>query len=112
MLPPELFHELRPGSDDAEKLRRYWASENDELKKKVEVKTDYNSGKRYAVKTFRLEEGLPIINDDLPYSLVKASDKIDAWSLGVLAFHMLTEEPLAVVTRDDDFASGSGMGFI
>ena len=47
-----------------------------------------------------------MINDDLPYNLVKASDKIDAWSLGVLAFQLLTDESLAAITRDDDFASG------
>ena len=63
---------------------------------------------RYVVKSFRTEGNSPV-RDGLLYDLVGASEKIDVWSLGVLAFTLLTGEALIPSTRDDDCASGAAM---
>jgi len=63
---------------------------------------------RYVVKSFRTKGGNPVY-EGLPYDLVKASEKIDRWALGVLAFTLLTGETLIPSTRDDDCDSGAAM---
>jgi len=64
----------------------------------------------YVVKSFRTdEEGKHVDTGLLPYRLVRASENIDLWSLGVLAFTLLTGETLIPSTRDDDCASGADM---
>eukprot|EP00985_Skeletonema_marinoi_P010385 scaffold4881_cov201-Skeletonema_marinoi.AAC.2 len=95
-----------------EKFNAYWESENDEdQKKKVAPKIYQEPGMlkaHYVVKSFRTEEGKPV-KEGLPYELKRASENIDLWSLGVLAFTLFTGEPLIPSTRDDDCASGADM---
>ncbi len=66
---------------------------------------------QYVVKSFRKKEGIPVF-EGLPYDLVRASESIDEWSLGVLAFTLLTGETLIPSNRDDDCASGAAMHFL
>ena len=54
VLPPEMFYEIKAGTDDAAKLKEYWKDECEELKAKVEPKED-NKERMYAVKAFRVE---------------------------------------------------------
>jgi len=48
----------------------------------------------------------------LPYKLVKASQAIDTWTLGVIAFLLLTGESFVSSTRDEDCTSGTAAGFV
>eukprot|EP00985_Skeletonema_marinoi_P010383 scaffold4880_cov80-Skeletonema_marinoi.AAC.1 len=109
ILPPEMIEKIET-EEQLEEFNKYWESEDDEdLKKKVAPKL-YKKA-RYVVKSFRTdEEGKPIVDKRLPYEeLVRASESIDLWSLGVLAFNLFTGEPLIPSTRDDDCASGAAM---
>eukprot|EP00984_Skeletonema_dohrnii_P009007 scaffold3378_cov82-Skeletonema_dohrnii-CCMP3373.AAC.1 len=111
ILPPEMIERIET-EEHLEKFKKYWKSEIDEdLKKKVEAKLYKKQGTvkaRYVVKSFRTEEGKPVF-EGLPYTLVGASENIDLWSLGVLAFTLLTGETLIPSTRDDDCLSGAAM---
>eukprot|EP00984_Skeletonema_dohrnii_P005207 scaffold1824_cov104-Skeletonema_dohrnii-CCMP3373.AAC.7 len=117
VLPPEMIDRLVT-EEQLEKFKKYWESEIDaDLKKKVAPKLYKKQGTvkaRYVVKSFRTEEGKPAtpVFEGLPYEdeeLVRASESIDLWSLGVLAFTLLTGESLIPSTRDDDCASGNAM---
>ena len=71
-----------------------------------------NGGQHYVVKTFRTGgDGKPI-KDKLPYKLLPASSSLDMWSVGVMLYLLITGENLVPVTRDDDFVSGAGLGYI
>ena len=111
ILPPEMIEKLN--LEDVDKFKAYWRSENDEgLEEKVAPKRYVKQGGievgQYVVKSFRTDGGNPVF-DGLPYDLVEASENIDAWSLGVLAFALLTGEPLFSSTRNDDCATGKDM---
>eukprot|EP00984_Skeletonema_dohrnii_P008445 scaffold3107_cov77-Skeletonema_dohrnii-CCMP3373.AAC.5 len=112
ILPPEMIERIVT-EGQLEKFKKYWESENDEdLKEKVAPKPYQEPGKlkaHYVVKTFRTEGGKPVDKGLLPYRLVRASESIDLWSLGVLAFTLFTGETLIPSTRDDDCASGAAM---
>ena len=117
VLPPEMIKRIDT-EEQLEEFNNYWESENDaDLKEKVEPKAYKKQGTvkaRYVVKSFRTEEGKPAmpVFEGLPYEdeeLVRASESIDLWSLGVLAFTLLTGESLIPSTRDDDCASGNAM---
>eukprot|EP00984_Skeletonema_dohrnii_P021418 scaffold10694_cov66-Skeletonema_dohrnii-CCMP3373.AAC.1 len=112
ILPPEMIERIVT-EEQLEKFNAYWERENDkDLKEKVAPKLYQEPGKlkaHYVVKSFRTdEEGKPV-EEGLPYELKRASENIDLWSLGVLAFTLLTGEPLIPSTRDDDCASGAAM---
>eukprot|EP00985_Skeletonema_marinoi_P021644 scaffold13386_cov154-Skeletonema_marinoi.AAC.1 len=107
ILPPEMIERIEPG--DVEAFKKYWKVENDnDLDKKVAPKIYKDQGiekGHYVVKSFRTGlDGKPVY-EGLPYELERASESIDLWSLGVLAFTLLTGEPLIPSTRDDDCAS-------
>ena len=69
---------------------------------KVAPKVD-KEGTSYVVKTFvAVEDNQPKNSGDLPYTLVKASEAIDYWSLGALLFQLVAGEPLVPSNRDDD----------
>eukprot|EP00985_Skeletonema_marinoi_P010384 scaffold4881_cov201-Skeletonema_marinoi.AAC.1 len=111
ILPPEMIEKIE--TDQVQGFLKYWKVQNDkDLKKKVAPKIYLEQGivkAHYVVKSFRTdEEGKPGW-EGLPYKLVHASESIDLWSLGVLAFTLLTGEPLIPSTRDDDCASGAAM---
>ncbi|KAK1747141.1 serine/threonine-protein kinase [Skeletonema marinoi] len=117
ILPPEMIYRIET-EEQLEKFKKYWKSEIDEdLKKKVEPKLYKKQGTvkaRYVVKSFRTEEGKPTtpVFEGLPYEdeeLVHASENIDVWSLGVLAFTLLTGEPLIPSNLEDDCLSGTAM---
>eukprot|EP00985_Skeletonema_marinoi_P024777 scaffold17543_cov139-Skeletonema_marinoi.AAC.4 len=117
ILPPEMIYRIET-EEQLEKFKKYWKSENDkDLKKKVEPKLYKKQGTvkaRYVVKSFRTEEGKPTtpVFEGLPYEdeeLVHASENIDVWSLGVLAFTLLTGEPLIPSNLEDDCLSGTAM---
>ena len=114
VLPPEALHQLKGG--ERSQFDVYWADLKDkgtdkELWSKVQPKNS-KQGKQYVVKTFRTDgDGNPITNG-LPYELLPASASFDMWSLGVMLYLLLTGENLVPVTRDDDFVSGTGMGYI
>eukprot|EP00984_Skeletonema_dohrnii_P009005 scaffold3377_cov69-Skeletonema_dohrnii-CCMP3373.AAC.1 len=117
ILPPEMIERIET-EEQLEKFKKYWESEIDEdLTKKVEPKLYKKQGTvkaRYVVKSFRTEEGKPTtpVFEGLPYEdeeLVHASENIDVWSLGVLAFTLLTGEPLIPSNREDDCLSGTAM---
>ncbi|KAK1747165.1 serine/threonine-protein kinase [Skeletonema marinoi] len=117
ILPPEMIYRIET-EEQLEKFKKYWESENDaDLKKKVEPKPYKKQGTvkaRYVVKSFRTEEGKPTtpVFEGLPYEdeeLVLASENIDVWSLGVLAFTLLTGEPLIPSNLEDDCLSGTAM---
>eukprot|EP00984_Skeletonema_dohrnii_P002429 scaffold836_cov77-Skeletonema_dohrnii-CCMP3373.AAC.3 len=114
ILPPEMIERIEPG--DVEAFKKYWKVQNDnDLDKKVAPKIYKDQGTvkgHYVVKSFRTGlDGTPVY-DGLPYKLVPASESIDLWSLGVLAFNLLTGETLIPSTRDDDCASGAAMHLI
>ena len=62
----------------------------------------------FAVKSFRMSEG-NAVKEGLPYrdELVEASEKIDVWALGVMAYQLLAGQTLVPVTRDDDCSNGA-----
>eukprot|EP00984_Skeletonema_dohrnii_P008451 scaffold3107_cov77-Skeletonema_dohrnii-CCMP3373.AAC.11 len=97
ILPPEMIERIVT-EEQLEKFKKYWESENDEdLKEKVAPKLYQEPGKlkaHYVVKSFRTEGGKPVDAGLLPYRLVRASESIDLWSLGVLAFTLFTGETL------------------
>eukprot|EP00588_Corethron_pennatum_P035410 CAMPEP_0194348274 /NCGR_PEP_ID=MMETSP0171-20130528/106445_1 /TAXON_ID=218684 /ORGANISM="Corethron pennatum, Strain L29A3" /LENGTH=1321 /DNA_ID=CAMNT_0039115603 /DNA_START=354 /DNA_END=4320 /DNA_ORIENTATION=- len=105
-LPPEMLYELR--TDERELFKKYWEGADKELCTKVAPKLHRRSGKMFVVKSFRTEKDKPLI-EGLPYELVEASAKIDVWSLGTLAFELLTGETLVPANRDDDCVSGKAM---
>eukprot|EP00984_Skeletonema_dohrnii_P019489 scaffold9323_cov74-Skeletonema_dohrnii-CCMP3373.AAC.3 len=111
ILPPELIERIET-KEKLEKFNEYWVGVDDDLDKKVAPKIYKDQGTvkgHYVVKSFRTGlDGKPVY-DGLPYKLVPASESIDLWSLGVLAFTLLTGEPLIPSTRDDDCASGAAM---
>ena len=116
VLPPEALHQLK--GEERSQFDAYWADLKDkdpELWSKVQPKNS-KQGKQYVVKTFRTggEDGTPRvpIKNGLPYQLLPASASLDMWSLGVMLYLLLTKENLVPVTRDDDFLSGTGMGYI
>ena len=110
-LPPEMFFELTTDGQ-REQLKEYWQNEDGELKSELRAKVApgelTGSNKAYLVKSFREQTGRPVF-DGLPYELVEASEKIDVWALGALAFALLAGEPLIPATRNDDCASGEAM---
>ena len=111
ILPPEMIERIE-SDDQLAEFNQYWDGESDKclvarMLPKLYKKQGVAIG-RYAVKSFRTQEGKPLY-EGLPYQLVDASEKIDAWSLGVLAFEMLTGEPLIPSTRDNDCVSGAAM---
>ena len=112
-----MFFELTTDGQ-REQLEKYWQSEGEELRAKVAPGEIRGSNRAYVVKSFREQTGpvfdglpqtTPVFDDGLPYELVEASEKIDVWALGTLAFTLLAGEPLIPVTRDDDCASGEAM---
>eukprot|EP00984_Skeletonema_dohrnii_P026510 scaffold15874_cov77-Skeletonema_dohrnii-CCMP3373.AAC.5 len=114
ILPPEMIERIDT-DEKLEEFNKYWEAENGnkDLVTKVSPKPYKKHGVKshYVVKSFRTEEGKPV-EEGLPYTLVEAKKSIDAWSLGVLAFNLLTGEPLIPSTRDDDCASGDAMHFL
>jgi len=112
ILPPEMIERIVT-EEQLEKFNKYWEGEKDEAQvKKVAPKLYQEPGKlkaHYVVKSFRTEEGKPVDTGLLPHKLVRASESIDLWSLGVLAFTLFTGETLIPSTRDDDCASGAAM---
>eukprot|EP00984_Skeletonema_dohrnii_P026513 scaffold15875_cov72-Skeletonema_dohrnii-CCMP3373.AAC.3 len=116
ILPPEMIERIET-DEKLEKFNEYWEAENEDLVTKVSPKPYERHGVKghYVVKSFRTGTGLdgkPVLYKGLPYELVRASRSIDLWSLGVLAFNLLTGEPLIPSTRDDDCASGAAMHFL
>jgi len=108
-LPPELIYKIS-GETERAALARYWEQAGEELQSKV---APLKAGTRqYVVKSFRTEQEGGPIKVDLPYDLVPASDKIDCWALGVLAYMLCAGEPLFLSTRDDDIASGEAMAIL
>eukprot|EP00985_Skeletonema_marinoi_P019751 scaffold11434_cov115-Skeletonema_marinoi.AAC.6 len=106
ILPPEMIERIET-DEKLEEFDKYWEAENKDLVTKVSPKPYKKHGVKghYVVKSFRTGlDGKPV-EEGLPYTLVDASRSIDAWSLGVLAFTLLTGEPLIPSTRDDDCAS-------
>ena len=115
ILPPEMIERIET-EEQLEEFNKYWEGENDkDLVAKVAPKSYKEQGivkaRYYVVKSFRTdEEGKPIVDKRLPYKkLERALESIDLWSLGVLAFTLLTGESLIPSTRDDDCASGNAM---
>ena len=92
----------------------YWASERDEdseLWRKI--KPMPSSHGWLVVRTFRTgEDGKPDNVKPLPYDLVPASESLDLWSVGILAYLLCAAKPLVSSTRDDDFESGNAMSVI
>eukprot|EP00966_Prymnesium_polylepis_P058807 1362209-Prymnesium_polylepis.1 len=114
-LSPEMFHQIGEAKE-VDQLREYWSECNDALQKKV-APLRTKKGRAYVVKSFRTTDESttePADVNKLPYSPVSASDKIDVWALGVMAYYsyMFTGAPLVPLTRNDDCATGSGMAFI
>ncbi|KAK1736247.1 serine/threonine-protein kinase [Skeletonema marinoi] len=110
ILPPEMIERIET-DEKLEEFDKYWEAENKDLVTKVSPKPYKKHGVKghYVVKSFRTGlDGKPV-EEGLPYTLVDASRSIDAWSLGVLAFTLLTGESLIPSTRDDDCASGNAM---
>ena len=107
-MPPEMFHELKPG--EAEALEAYWRGAGEELRSKVTPMVSV-AGKQFVVKSFLSPEGKPV-REGLPYELEVAAEEVDLWSLGALAFLLLAGEPLVPSTRDDDCASGDAAEFL
>jgi len=109
ILPPEMIERIESDENLVE-FNKYWEAENEDLVTKVSPKPYRKHGVKghYVVKSFRTEEGKPV-EKGLPYTLVNASRSIDAWSLGVLAFSLLTGESLFPSNRDDDCTSGNAM---
>ena len=107
-LPPELWHCAR--KEDVDMLKEYWKDCGPELQKKVKpLEGKHNF---FVVKSFRSSrDGSPICHG-LPYKLVKASEAIDMWALGVVAFLLLTGESFVPSTRDDDCTSGKAATFV
>eukprot|EP00956_Cyclotella_meneghiniana_P002070 scaffold2314_cov55-Cyclotella_meneghiniana.AAC.6 len=106
ILPPEMIDRI-VSDEKLKKFKEYWRTENDsDLSEKVKPKQHEKA--HYVVKSYRTEDGEPVDND-LPYTLENASSSIDAWSLGVLAFTLLTKETLIPSTFVDDCASGAAM---
>ena len=111
-----MFFELTTDGQ-REQLKAYWQNDDKELRVKVAPGELRGSNRAYVVKSFREQtgpvfDGLPQttpVFDGLPYELVEASEKIDVWALGALAFALLAGEPLIPVTRNDDCASGEAM---
>ena len=113
VLPPEALYQLK--GEERSQFDTYWEVIKDkdpDLWSKVQPKVGKH-GKQYVVKTFRTgsDDGTPI-TDVPPYKLLRASASLDMWSLGVMLYLLLTGENLVPVTRDDDFVSGAGMGYI
>ena len=115
-LPPEMFFELTTDGQ-REQLKEYWQNEDEDLRAKVAPGEIRGSNRAYVVKSFR-EQTEPVtlgppqtelVFDGLPYELVEASEKIDVWALGALAFALLAGETLIPTTRNDDCASGEAM---
>jgi hypothetical protein len=111
-----MFFELTTDGQ-REQLKKYWQNEDEDLRAKVAPGEIRGSNRAYVVKSFREETGpmtlgppqtTPVF-DGLPYELVEASEKIDVWALGALAFALLAGEPLIPTTRNDDCASGEAM---
>ena len=111
-----MFFELTTDGQ-REQLKEYWQSEDEDLRAKVAPGEIRGSNRAYVVKSFR-EQTEPVtlgppqtelVFDGLPYELVEASEKIDVWALGALAFALLSGEPLIPTTRNDDCASGEAM---
>jgi hypothetical protein len=101
-----MFFELTTDGQ-REQLKEYWQNEDKDLRAKVAPGELTGSNRAYVVKSFREETG-PVF-DGLPYELVEASEKIDVWALGALAFALLAGEPFIPATRNDDCASGEAM---
>jgi len=109
VLPPELFYKLK---DEAERqaLQSYWGSSEMELQAKVAPLKA--GGRSFVVRSFRTDALDAPIMEGLPYELVEASEKIDCWALGALAYMLGAGEPLVSSTRDDDCASGGAMALL
>ncbi|KAK1741598.1 inorganic phosphate transporter [Skeletonema marinoi] len=110
ILPPEMIKRIET-KEELEEFDKYWVGIDDDLKVSPKPYEKHGVKGHYVVKSFRTEEGKPV-EKGLPYTLVDASRSIDLWSLGVLAFTLLTGEPLVPSTRDDDCASGGAMHFL
>eukprot|EP00964_Phaeocystis_antarctica_P148179 scaffold114948_cov69-Phaeocystis_antarctica.AAC.1 len=112
VLPPEALYELK--GEERSQFDKYWEdleTTDPDLWSKVQP-MEGKQGKQYVVKTFRTgDDGNPIFNG-LPYELLPASQSLDMWSLGTMLYLLLTGENLVPVTRDDDFLSGAGMGYV
>jgi len=111
ILPPEMIERIET-DEKLKEFNKYWEGENDKtLVAKVAPKQYMKQGivkSHYVVKSFRTEEGKPVYKG-LPYDLVEASESIDRWALGALAFTLLTGKTLIPSTRDDDCDSGAAM---
>jgi len=108
-LPPELWSSVT--KKEVLRLEEYWEDCDPELKSKVKPLQVEGSHEFYVVKSFRSKGGKPI-GKGLPYQLVEASEAIDTWALGVIAFVLLTGESFVPSTRDDDCASGNAAAFV
>ena len=112
VLPPEALHQLN--GEERRQFDKYWEVIKDkdpDLWSKVQP-MEGNQGQQYVVKTFRTgDDGKPI-KQGLPSTLLPASNSLDMWSLGTMLYLLCAGENLVKVTRDDDFASGAGMGYV
>lgn len=112
-LPPELIAKLN--LSEVAKYNDYWTVKEgdvlsvEEASLREKVKPMKIGNFFYVIKTFRedgSDEPLPLQPEKLPYELVKSSEAIDVWALGVLLYQMCTGESLFTANRDDDFSSG------
>ena len=118
-LPPEMIFQFETEAE-REHHERYWRGEgeglhavSDELWKKVKPKQckEGRNSKWYAVKSYRVQGGEPVLHG-LSHDLVEASESIDVWALGVMAFALLTGQSLVPSDRDDDCADGVAMSML
>lgn len=110
VLPPEMFCKL-----DEKKLdqyKEYWRDKIDidtvdgaRAWQKIKPVED-DDGNYYVVKSYATDsQGKPIDREKLPYKLIKASDRIDAWSVGVILYSILSGDNgkgLFKVDNNDD----------
>jgi len=107
ILPPEMIHELK-SDEEREAFEKYWLDADPELRTKNEAKFFKAGNSWLVVKSYREEGGVPVL-DGLPYKLVKASESLDTWSIGVMIFTLVTGNSLVPSNRDDDCSDGAAM---
>eukprot|EP00966_Prymnesium_polylepis_P324984 7380982-Prymnesium_polylepis.1 len=110
-LPPELIYQLKSEAE-REALLHYWQSGSTPNDKELQAKVAPLRApvdRMLVVKSFLVDSNGVAITKGLPYDLVEASETIDCWAFGVLAYMICTGEPLFPSTRDDDCSSGKAM---